>query len=41
MLAGPTPTRSHSGLRPSSFDVAQDDPELVEGSLGPQALSRR
>src|SRR6476660_621158 len=26
-------------LRASSFDVAQDDPEPVEGSLGPRALS--
>src|SRR6185436_20733448 len=28
-------------LRASTFDVAQHDPEPVEGSLGPQAFSHR
>src|SRR5687768_10375378 len=36
----PPPLALARRLRASSFDAAQDDPELVEGSLGPQALLR-
>ena len=39
-LGAPPPSALARRLRASSFGHAQDDPEPVEWSLGPQALSR-